>query len=195
MKSRTRTANPRVSWAAHRIQRIRRATVVVLGASGALSGCASVQEADAWVSQSEPRSWAVHSLETAGATLASDLITGNPWWGYAFAMGAQVGWEIQEARLTDWDVPWWGTAMDLIAPAVTGLAVGLWLDGRDDDNPGAEPVFEPEDEESNEGSGASAPGEARQGVKNESPRPERDANHLFEVSPSPLWSVGPQPER
>ncbi len=176
-----------------------RAFVALVPLIGALNGCATARDVDVWVSQSEPRTWAAHSLETVGATVVSDVVTGSPWWGYAFMMGAQVGWEIQEARLTNWDVPWWGTAMDLIAPAVTGFAVGWWLDSRKDKNPGAEPVFEPEDGQAvdpldrdpanADGAGSSDAEASDAGTGDATGASARNANHLFPVSSSALWST------
>ena len=164
-----------------------RAFVAVAPLIGALSGCATTRELDVWLSQSEPRTWAAHSVEVAAATVASDVIGDNPWWGYAFVMGAQVGWEVQEARLTDWDVPWWGTAMDLLAPAVTGFVTGKWLSGRKSKNDPAKPMFAdgqptPENGGDAETDAGDRPSEAG------SRAAAGSASRLFVVRPSLLWS-------
>jgi hypothetical protein len=164
-----------------------RAFAALLPLIGALSGCASTRELDVWLSESEPRTWAAHSVEVAAATVASDLITDSPWWGYTFMMGAQVGWEIQEARLPDWDVPWWGAAMDLLAPAVTGFVIGKWLNRRKNKDGGAEPVFEDgQPEPENAGDEGTEAGNARSTAGTRAAG--RGTGQLFPVRRSPLLS-------
>jgi len=175
-----------------------RAFVALVPLMGALNGCAQTRQLDGWLSQSEPRTWAAHTVEVAAATVASDIITDNPWWGYTFMLGAQVGWEVQEARLTDWDVPWWGTAGDLVLPAVTGFVIGKLLNRRKSKDGRAEPVFEdgevdPEtstDAEAEQTGPDDGRGEARDdaSLRAGNRASTQGAGSLFAVRPSPLLS-------
>ena len=107
-------------------------------------------------------------------------------------MGAQVGWEVQEARLTDWDVPWWGTAMDLLAPAATGFVIARLLDGGKSSFDGIEPVFvDGPPIRVDGGDTATEVGDAVSAVGNRVA--PGSASRLFVSQLAPLWIEGCDP--
>ena len=101
-----------------------------LAATLLLSGCATARSVEGWLTESDPRTWAAHSAETAAFTVTSDVVLGSPWYGYVFGVGARLGWEASQWR-PGRTASGWGTVMDLVLPAVTGFVVAKWLDGRD----------------------------------------------------------------
>jgi len=98
---------------------------LVLSTGLPLSGCATGRNGESWLTESDPRTWAAHSAETAALTVASDVVLGSPWYGYVFGMGARIGWEASQWR-PGRTPPGWGSLCDLVFPAASGYVVARW---------------------------------------------------------------------
>lgn len=94
--------------------------------------------------QGEWATWVSHGVLMSATVETSNLVLGDPWYGYAAGLGGTLMWEASEhherAKRNVPQAPSWTTAVDIIVPVAVGFLLSEMLD--DDEETVAEEVAE-----------------------------------------------------